>query len=330
MNGKQARRDFLKASALAAMSGSMAWAADAPPATKPDEKKTAKPSPNTQPPAEAHGLSAYQMGQQIWIRWNNRILTSYRAHPTQKYPYFYPVTGPRTGLSLTTETSMPWPHHRSLLFSCDKVNKGNYWQGELSAGQVFSRGPKLSPVQKDSVEITDECDWHPPEQPTVLTDQRKFTIRVVSDKLRFIDAEIKWTAVQDVTIEKTNHALFSVRAAQDIIPWNGGTLINSNGQKSEKETFGQKASWACFYGKREGTEVVEGISLLDHPKNPWAPTPWFMRDYGFMSPMPFNFIDKPWQLPAGQSVDLRFRVVLHEGSPQEAGIEDIYAKWSQE
>jgi len=68
---------------------------------------------------------------------------------------------------------------------------------------------------------------------------------------------------------------------------------------------------------------------MDHPKNPWAPSPWFTRDYGFISPSPFNFLEKPWQLAKGQSVSLRYRVVLHAGDPQEAEITKIYQTWAK-
>ena len=74
--------------------------------------------------------------------------------------------------------------------------------------------------------------------------------------------------------------------------------------------------------------MVEGIALFDHPKNPWAPTPWFTRDYGFISPTPFNFIEKPWQLAAGKSVQLGYRVVLFAGDPKAAGLENIYRDWA--
>ena len=75
--------------------------------------------------SEAEGLTHYQIGPQIWLRLSNAPLTSYRAHPTQKYPYFFPATGPLSGLPLTSESSLPWPHHRSIFFGCDKVNGGN-------------------------------------------------------------------------------------------------------------------------------------------------------------------------------------------------------------
>jgi hypothetical protein len=108
--------------------------------------------------------------------------------------------------------------------------------------------------------------------------------------------------------------------------------LNSTGQSGEQATFGKAAAWCGYFGRRQGMpdHVVEGIAILDHPGNPWAPCPWFTRDYGFISPSPFNFLDKekPWRLPAGQSVTLRYRVVIHAGSPQQAGLDDIHKTWA--
>lgn len=276
------------------------------------------------------GLTAYQEGPQIWIRWNNEVVTSYRAHPSQKYPYFYPLAGPMTGLSLTTETSLPWPHHRSLLFGCDRVNGANYWQGPISAGQIVSLGPQLGTTTKDSVEILDSCRWAVPGQQPVLSDERRFIWRMVSPELRFLDAEIVWKAEQDVTVEKTNHSLFAIRVAPDIAPLNGGHLANAEGAQGEKETFGQVSGWCAFWGARRGHGPVEGVALFDHPSNPWAPTPWFTRDYGFMSPTPFQFQKQPWHLPKGESVRLRYRVVMFAGSPQDVKLPTLYDAWSKE
>ncbi len=309
------RRDFLK-SALAAVPLGAAWAG-------PSAVAQIKPEPG------ADKLTAYQGGPQIWIRWANSLVTSYRAHPSQKYPYLYPFAGPISGISLTAETCVPYPHHRSVFFACDRVNGGNYWQGPIQLGQIVSRGPKLGPVTPQSAEILDTCEWRKPGQESVMTDQRKITVNIVSNQLRWIDAEIQWTAVQDVTIEKTNHALFSVRAAADLIPWAGGKLENSFGKFGEKATFGQPAVWCTYYNKRAGipSEVVEGVALFHHPLNPWKDCPWFTRDYGFISPSPFNFLEKPWQLAAGKSVQLRFRVVAYAGTPRDAELEGIYEAW---
>jgi hypothetical protein len=281
--------------------------------------------------ADPAGLTTYQLGPQIWLRWNNRPVTCYRAHRTQKYPYLYPLTGPASGLSLTEETVLPYPHHRSLFFACDQVNGGNYWQEGLERGQILSTGPQVAKTEATSVELFDRCDWQRPGQPVVMRDERRIRVSIPGESLRLIDWDIQWTAVQEVRIPKTNHSLFSIRAAGHLTPGGGGVLANAAGLTGEKATFGVKSPWCGFHGRRAGAagNPVEGIALLDHPRNPWSPCPWFTRDYGFLSPTPFNFIENPWTLAAGQSVRLRYRVVLHRGTPEEAGLEALYRSWSE-
>lgn len=279
--------------------------------------------------ADPAGLTTYQLGPQIWIRWNNRLVTCYRAHPSQKYPYLYPLSGPLSGLSVTAETALPYPHHRSLFFGCDRVNGANYWQEDYDKGQIVSTGPKLGKTTKDSVEILDACEWRKPGVPAVMRDKRRILVTVPNDRLRFLDWEIEWTAVTDVTVQKTNHSLFSARATIDLTPSGGGRLVNAESDSGEKATFGKKSAWCDFSGKRAGLlgEIIEGIALLDHPKNPWSPCPWFTRDYGFMSPTPLNWIDKPWELAAGKSVTFRYRVVIHTGDARQANLDAIHRDW---
>ncbi len=133
-------------------------------------------------------------------------------------------------------------------------------------------------------------------------------------------------------VTKTNHSLFAVRAAGDITPAGGGTLVDSEGRTGEADTFGRPAAWCSFFGRRRGAVggPVEGITLLTHPTNPWSPCPWFTRNYGFMSPSPFNWLGTGgWRLPAGQAITLRYRVVLHGGDPGAAGIAAMYRTWTQ-
>jgi hypothetical protein len=282
------------------------------------------------PAAGPDALLAYQDGPQVWVRWNNRVLLSYRAHTTQKYPYVYPLAGPLTGLSLTAETGLPWPHHRSLFFGCDRVNGGDYWAGELGKGHIRSTGLKLGATTKDAVEILDTCEWRKPDGAVVMKDERRLVVRAPGDRLWFLDWEILWSAVVPTRIEKTNHSLFSLRAAPDLTPGGGGRLVNAEGFSGEKATFGLPSAWCDFSGQRERVagNVVEGIALLDHPRNPWAPCPWFTRDYGFISPTPLNFIEKPLELAAGKSCTLRYRVVLHAGDARDAGLARIFKEWA--
>ncbi len=290
-----------------------------------------------QPPDGAEQLTHYQEAEQggeqhgphIWLRWNNAPLASYRAHHGQKYPYFYPLMGLVSGQSMTSETALPWPHHRSMYFSCDKVNGKNYWQQGLEHGQVLSTGPKVTEATSTSAIIEDACEWRAPDMPLQMTDKRKYSIAIDYPNKWIIDTEIEWKAEVDITIERTNHALFSIRSAIDISTWGGGTLVSSEGDVGEEATFGKPARWCAFYGKRRQAkgEPVEGIALIDHPDNPWEPCPWFTRDYGMISPMPFQWLEEPWQLPAGESVKLKYLTVIFNGDPEEAGIDQISNSW---
>ena len=50
-------------------------------------------------------------------------------------------------------------------------------------------------------------------------------------------------------IHKTNHSLFSARMAADLSVTNGGTMINAEGAKGEKDTFGKESPWMDYYGQ---------------------------------------------------------------------------------
>lgn len=94
-----------------------------------------------------------------------------------------------------------------------------------------------------------------------------------------------------------------------------------------KGTYGQEARWCGYHGKRRlNPNVVEGLTMMTHPDNPWRPV-WFTRDYGHLSPSPFNFLKEPWNLKSGSEIRLRYRFALHAGTPQEADVDSLYAAW---
>lgn len=278
-------------------------------------------------PVLAAKITAVKVGSKINVTINGKYFTSYVFSDDEKYPFFYPVNGPLSGGSVTSMRNGEYPHHSSLFFGCDLVNGGNYWQEGLERGRIISVNAQIIKEGGDTVIITDECIWSRPGALSPIKDTRKYTITAPSATLTQIDAEITMEMLMDVVIKKTNHSLFSVRMAADLSVLNGGTLVNAEGINSEKETFGKRSAWMDFYGKR-GT-ATEGIAILQHPSNPWYPSPWFTRDYGFMSPTPMywpqNDIDT--QLKKGEVLKLRYRVLVHGGTTEEAGIAKEFEKY---
>lgn len=275
---------------------------------------------------EAQTLTAELKGDHVDVLVNGTLFTSYKFSHDQKYPYFWPVVGPASGKSVTTETSEPYPHHHSLFFGCDRVNGGNYWQEGNERGQILSQGPELVNASGEQIVIQDTCLWQQPGEDPVIRDTRTITLSAPDKNTRFIDFGITLEPLVYVKIEKTNHSLFSARVVPELGVVSGGTLINAEGKTSEKGTFGVASPWCDYFGTRDG--VTEGLAILQHPLNPWYPAKWFTRDYGFFSPTPMYWPQgDSTALPAREPVTLNYRVVVHAGDVKEAAIADIFGAY---
>jgi hypothetical protein len=275
-------------------------------------------------------ITADKVGSKINVTIDGKFFTSYIFSEDEKYPFFYPVNGPLSGGSVTSMRNSEYPHHSSLFFGCDLVNGGNYWQEGLERGRIISVNAQIEKQGGDSVVITDECIWSRPGALSPVKDTRKYIITSPSASATQIDVEITMEMLMDVHIKKTNHSLFSARMASDLSVKNGGTMINAEGIQSEKGTFGQSSPWIDYYGKRG--EMIEGLVIMQHPSNPWYPSPWFTRDYGFMSPTPLNWPENGEEnfFRKGTKLLLRYRVLVHSGNHLEAKIAEAFEKYKSE
>jgi hypothetical protein len=210
------------------------------------------------------------------------------------------------------------------------VNGGNYWQEGLERGRIISVNAQILKEGGDTAIITDECIWSRPGALSSVKDIRKFIITSPSATLTQIDVEITMEMLMDVTIKKTNHSLFSARMAADLSVKNGGTMINAEGARSEKDTFGKNSPWIDYYGKRGNS--TEGLAIMQHPSNPWYPSPWFTRDYGFMSPTPMYWPENGTEtfMKKGTVLNLRYRVLVHAGDHNQAKIAEAFEKYKNE
>jgi hypothetical protein len=281
-------------------------------------------------PVSSAKITAVKVGSKINVTIDGKYFTSYIFSDDEKYPFFYPVNGPVSGGSVTSMRNGEYPHHSSLFFGCDLVDGGNYWQEGLERGRIISVNAEIIRQGGDTVIISDECIWSRPGALSPVKDTRTFIITSPSATVSQIDIEIKMEMLLDVSIKKTNHSLFSARMAADLSVKNGGTMINAEGIKSEKETFGKNSPWMDFYGKRG--DAIEGLAIFQHPSNPWYPSPWFTRDYGFMSPTPMYWPENGTEmfLRKGTVLDLRYRVLVHAGDHIQAKIAEAFEKYKSE
>jgi len=294
-----------------------------------DDDPSAEPAKAATAPAEP--------GAPVPAVLDGELVTEYHYADADR-PYFYPVIAP-TGDNVTRH----WPmkdinkdeqqdhtHHRSLWFTHGDVNGHDFW----SEG----RGPKIvqTKLKVDSGDkrcvIVAENEWRTKEGQVLCTDLRKHTVRKSGDN-RMIDFEITIKATHgDVVFGDTKEGSMAFRVAPTLRASGKvaqGAMVNSEGG-SGKGIWGKRARWSDYYGPINGKVV--GIAIMDHPTNPRHPTTWHARDYGLCAANPFglsHFEKKPkgagnMEIKEGESVTFRYRTLVHNGTPEEAGVEALY------
>jgi hypothetical protein len=173
-----------------------------------------------------------------------------------------------------------------------------------------------------------ECVWTAPNGDCVLNDVR--TVRVARGPSQgvLLDFGIRFTAPAHagVTFGQSDDALLSACIAPPLLSSGGGQQRNSNDEFGPAAIHGRQARWCACNGVVRGETV--GLAFLDHPGNPWHPSPWLFREDGVLSPSPF-----PWRqhtLEPGRSLALRYRIVVHSGYVEAGWIQARMADWLRE
>ena len=183
---------------------------------------------------------------------------------------------------MTTESSLPYPHHRGLWLGCDPLNGGNYWADNgLESGQIRSTELTLDEGTKggNSVAFLQKCSWVR-EGSNPFNDVRQYKVTRHDERVTFIDCTFTLTAGEDVSIIGAKHSFFALRAASDISPAYGGTLLTSHGAGDVAGSYGKMADWCGYYGKRRlRPDVTEGIVIM-------RPTMTIVRMRRWRSPIP--------------------------------------------
>lgn len=225
------------------------------------------------------------------------------------------------------------PHHRGLFYAHGEVNGVDFWGESKKSGRiVFKSLDELKSGRNGSLTATFE--WVTPDGKKLLTEIKKLVFHGVRDS-RLLDIEETLQANSEaVKLGDTKEGTFAIRVAAPLAPKNGGTMVNSEGGKGEKEIWGKRAPWVDYYAQVGGETV--GIAVFDHPKNPKHPTYWHARAYGLLAVNPFGehdyYNDKTRDgsltiQPDGR-LTFRYRVLIHAGDTVAAKIAEAYKKYA--
>jgi hypothetical protein len=263
--------------------------------------------------------------------------------PDAPKPYLYPLRS-ASGKIVTRRFPMEKvegetttdQHHRSLWLGFKMVNGYNYWENEFSyndknAGKAVTRSIDEVKSGPHSGLIAAAIVWLSPSGEPQIEEHRRMTISA-EGKLRMVDVDIIIKAIVKTTFGDSKDGAFSVRVAESMAEKKGGVITNSEGGRTMAQTWGKPASWVDYSGEVDGEKV--GIVTLEHPASFHHPSRWHVRDYGLLAINPFgaNAFDKtlPVQttvLEPGESIHLRYRVVVHPAMTKEE-IDELYKKYA--
>ena len=265
-------------------------------------------------------LALRQGGQMVW-RFN------FGTNETK--PSFHPLAVAVAGgpvLSAYRPKDHPW--HRGLWFSWKYINKVNYWEEDkktgLPEGKTEWRAPLVEAHPDFSARFVLDLDYHPTNGPVVLSEHRVITASPPDESGAYhLDWDMTFRALAEkVLLDRAppvdangvnrsgGYAGLGMRGAEDLLD---AQVVTSDGPvKYENHRFRGKAPALDFSGSVGGR--TGGVAFLDNGANLNSPTPWYVINSPpmyYISPAVITY--QPKTLKAGETLALRYRVVVHPG-----------------
>jgi hypothetical protein len=276
-----------------------------------------KPVPRVQAIPQPHDEVSFQR--------DGVEITRYCSGKDGFRPFVFPVIGP-SGRSLTRighpHDPVSHSHHNSVWLSHQFVNGVNFW-GD-NAGRIMHQKLARLEDSDDYAAIETQNAWQDKGGKTLMTERRRTGVRVLENGewLLLLDSQFEAPPGAPVTLAPTAFGMAAVRMAKTIgVHDGGGTIRNSEGGVDEAGCFRKPARWVDYSGPIT-PKASEGLTLLDHPKNPSHPTPFHVRDDGWMgAALTFGgeIVIQP-----GQPLRLRYALYVHSGIPS---VETLQKRW---
>jgi len=247
-------------------------------------------------------------------------------HPEhRKRPHVHPLRAP-SGAELTRDAPPDHPWHHALWFAIKLVDGDNFWEEYDAYGVIRHVGPTT-------------VHWTRPDRETVaIVEERTLTHVELDEGAYAVDWHSSLVPAEDAVLDRTpfttwgGYGGLALRGRAD---WTDTRLLVDDGTAHDR-VLGRPSRWCDLSGTVEGAEA--GVLILDHPANPRHPVPWYgstradtYGDDGWSNFLNAAFLwDAPLEVPGGQPLDLRHRVVVHDGTWDRARCEAEWQRWTDD
>jgi Family of unknown function (DUF6807) len=259
--------------------------------------------------------------------------------------YAFPLYTPK-GFAVTSEAPADHPHHNSLWIASDHVHcmmpaadnrfeeyTYNFYVNDTFQGRAPGRivmtdakGEATGPDRyrlSQSLEWRGPVEWAAPEGRVAATETRLLDIGVEAG-LYVIDVTSRLAAAEwDLHIGPTRHSYFNVRVAESMAVTSGGRVIDDRRREGGAAITGSEAKWIDYSGPVGGGHWA-GVAVCPNPAD-HADITWFVTDWGVVTVGPFRQTHR--EIPRGEAMVLRYRVLVHDGDIEAAQVADRFAAY---
>jgi hypothetical protein len=262
-----------------------------------------------------------------------RELTRYHFGSLQRRPFCYPMQG-ADDRSLTRmghpHDPITHSHHNSVWIAHKSVAGVDFWgdQGE-NLGRIVPQRIERYEDGERAAWLLGVNAWQNSEGKTLLLERRRIEVDYTSaeDWLMLLDLQFETPADEPVTIGQTPFGMVAVRMAKPIgVNDGGGRILNSAGQLNEKEMFRKPAHWVDYSGPIT-SDHRGGITLMDHPSNVGSPSPFHVRNDGWMGAC--LTLNGDLRIEPGKPLRLRYGLWVHSGVPKQDDVEKHWQPFAQ-
>jgi hypothetical protein len=296
-------------------------------------------------------------GYRIDVLVGEKLFTTYYFNPSVAKSYLQPLRSAE-GTIVTrgfpignTVPQARWhdkalePHQRPLYFAHGNIDGLDFWgeqvfqkfygnEGKHPFGRMVFRELQEMRGGPDSGAIRAAFDLTTADKRQIAEETQTFTFRG-DDQTRTVDCEFVILANHGaVDFGDTKEGSFAIRVAPDLNS-PPGNMVDSNGAAGETGIWGGRADWVDYYGTVSGEPV--GIAIFDSPQNFRHPTYWHARAYGLFAANPFGISyftrdrkqNGSLSIREGQSIVVRYRVLIHHGDYKQANVAAAYERYAQ-
>lgn len=286
----------------------------------------------------------YIQGESVTVSLEDRPLVTYTHSPLEfGHPHFHPARTP-AGHVLTNQA--PWDHvwHCGLWFSWKLVNDFNVWEEPaLPDGKTEIVPLSIEKVALAENVVSFSCayQWRLRTGKPLLEGTVDVRIHQPEGDLYWIDLDYSFKGAEGDTVFSRvpyhptdlvwgGYAGLSYRPIRDFV---NPILTSSNSKQGEEPAVmrWEPVRWLDLSGPLDGVrEGWGGLCLMDHPSNPRHPVPanFHEPDWWNLRWMQLAFLyGEDYVLPEGESLDLKYRVVVHDGKADVDTFNRIWEAW---